>query len=198
MFVKRRSFAQARRAAGFTQESLAERLGVDRTTVARWESGEYSPQPWLRPKIAQAFGLSFRELSELVDGVGTTGSAVEVAASVVRADADSVPVPLAGTGQVLAVGTGHDRLYREVELVRAYSETKAPRTTTGLPQVPWNTDQLAVSTAHEIVAGFVKATGVELAEGLGALLASLACVSDVTETIPAEWEDRLRDKLKNI
>ncbi|MGH3818475.1 MAG: helix-turn-helix domain-containing protein [Pseudonocardiaceae bacterium] len=78
MFVKRRSFAQARRAAGFTQESLAERLEVDRTTVARWESGEYSPQPWLRPKIAQAFGLSLRELSELVDGVNATGSRVEV------------------------------------------------------------------------------------------------------------------------
>jgi DNA-binding XRE family transcriptional regulator len=67
MVIKRRSFAQARRAAGYTQESLAERLGVDRTTVARWESGEYSPQPWLRPRMAEAFGVSLSALGELVD-----------------------------------------------------------------------------------------------------------------------------------
>jgi DNA-binding XRE family transcriptional regulator len=199
MAVKRRSFAQARRAAGYTQESLAERLGVDRTTVARWESGEYSPQPWLRPKIAHALGLSLRELSELVDGMETTGSTGGVSTSLVRAD--GVPVSLAGAGQVSRVPVGeveHDRLCRAMELVGAYAETTAPRTTTGLPQVPWNTDQLAVLTAHAIVAGFVKATGVEPAEGLGALVASLACVRDVTETIPAEWEDRLRDELKHM
>jgi DNA-binding XRE family transcriptional regulator/tetratricopeptide (TPR) repeat protein len=196
MFVKRRSFAQARRAAGYTQESLAERLGVDRTTVARWESGEYSPQPWLRPRIAQAFGLSLGALSTLVDGVDTTGGAAGVSASLVKAD--GVPVPTVGYDQVPAATPEHDRLSRERGLVGAYAETKVPRTTTGLPQVPWDTDQLAVSTAHTILVGFVKATGVELAEGLGALLASLACVSDVTETIPAEWEDRLRDQLTGV
>lgn len=61
MVVRRRSFAQARKAAGYTQESLAERLGVDRTTVARWEAGFTEPQPWLRPKIAEVFGLSLCE-----------------------------------------------------------------------------------------------------------------------------------------
>jgi DNA-binding XRE family transcriptional regulator len=199
MFVKRRSFAQTRRAAGYTQESLAEYLGVDRTTVARWESGEYSPQPWLRPKIAKAFGLSLRELSELVDGVGTTGCTPGVSALVVRAEGVSVPVAGAGQASQQPGGeVGHDQLRREVQLVGAYAETKAPQTTTGLPQLPWNTDQLAISTAHAILAGFVKVTGVELAEGLGALLASLACVSDVTETIPAEWEDRLRDQLTSV
>ena len=43
MVVKRRCFARTRRAAGYTQEGLAEYLGVDRTTVARWEAGEYEP-----------------------------------------------------------------------------------------------------------------------------------------------------------
>jgi transcriptional regulator with XRE-family HTH domain len=49
MTVKRRSFAQARRAAGFTQESLAERLEVDRTTVARWSLGNTRRSPGCVP-----------------------------------------------------------------------------------------------------------------------------------------------------
>lgn len=199
MAVKRRSFAQARRAAGYTQESLAEHLGVDRTTVARWESGEYTPQPWLRPRIAEVFGLSLRELSELVDGVATTGSTAEVSTPLVRAE--GVPVPLAGCDQVPqlpATELEHDWLRQEMELAEAYAETTAPRTTTGLPQVPWNTDQLAVSTAHAILAGFVEATGLELAEGLAEPLASLALLSSITQIILGEWEDRLYEQLKHV
>jgi DNA-binding XRE family transcriptional regulator len=96
MVVKRRSFVRARKAAGYTQESLAERLGVDRTTVARWESGEYSPQPWLRPRIAEAFGLSLCACGELLDGAEAAGDAGGAAASMVKAD----DVPLAGYEQV--------------------------------------------------------------------------------------------------
>ncbi len=85
MVVKRRCFAQARKAAGYTQEGLAERLGVDRTTVARWEAGEYEPHPWQRPRIAEAFGLSLCECNQLLDGVATTGHPVDGSASLVKA-----------------------------------------------------------------------------------------------------------------
>ena len=34
---------QARELAGFTQEKLAETIGVSRTAVSRWESGEIDP-----------------------------------------------------------------------------------------------------------------------------------------------------------
>lgn len=81
MVGKRRSFAQARKAAGYTQEGLAEHLGVDRTTVARWEAGETVPHPWQRPRIAEAFGLSLCEFNQLLDDVGTTGHTVDVSAS---------------------------------------------------------------------------------------------------------------------
>jgi DNA-binding XRE family transcriptional regulator len=139
MFVKRRPFAQARRAAGYTQESLAERLSVDRTTVARWESGEYSPQPWLRPKIAKAFGISLGELSELVDGRDTTGRTIEVSSSLVKADG----VLLAGDGQVPASTPELDRLSPKSVL----AEVQALQARAPLPQVPWDMDRLAVSTA---------------------------------------------------
>jgi transcriptional regulator with XRE-family HTH domain len=64
--VKRQRFAQRRKAVGLSQEQLAERLGVERSTVARWESGETSPQPWLRPKITRALHVSASQLGDLL------------------------------------------------------------------------------------------------------------------------------------
>src|SRR5690606_22633871 len=37
MGARRRRFAQRRKAVGFSQERFAERLRIDRSTVARWE-----------------------------------------------------------------------------------------------------------------------------------------------------------------
>ncbi|MDQ3886576.1 MAG: helix-turn-helix transcriptional regulator [Actinomycetota bacterium] len=58
---------------GFTQEGLAEQLGVDTTTVRRWESGETEggPQPGLRPKLARCLQVSVEELNELLDSTVT-------------------------------------------------------------------------------------------------------------------------------
>ncbi|MER7793016.1 helix-turn-helix transcriptional regulator [Streptomyces sp. NPDC097640] len=49
-----------------TQESLAEALGVDRTTIGRWESGRATPQPWMRPKLAKALRTSLDQLAVLL------------------------------------------------------------------------------------------------------------------------------------
>jgi transcriptional regulator with XRE-family HTH domain len=69
MATKRHRLAQRRKALGFTQEGLAEQLGVDMTTVRRWESGaiETGPQPWLRPKLARCLQVSIEQLAELLD-----------------------------------------------------------------------------------------------------------------------------------
>src|SRR6267154_6282545 len=68
MADKRRRLAARRRSLGFTQESLAERLGVHPTTVRRWESGAIGsgPQPWVRPKLAEHLQVSAEELEELL------------------------------------------------------------------------------------------------------------------------------------
>lgn len=183
MVVKRRSFIRARRAAGFTQEGLAERLGVDRTTVARWESGEYSPQPWLRPRIAEAFGVSLCAFSELLDEGETAEGGVGVAASVVGADG----VLRAGWERAPAARQEHDRLSQVVELAGAYAQARAVQAPAVSPQVAWETDRLALSTAQQVLVCFVKATGVDLAEGLAGPLMPLAFLSGTIQTIPAEW-----------
>jgi tetratricopeptide (TPR) repeat protein/transcriptional regulator with XRE-family HTH domain len=64
--ARRRRLAERRKAVGLTQEQLAEQLGVERTTVVRWERGQTQPLPWLRPKLAQALGVSADRVEELL------------------------------------------------------------------------------------------------------------------------------------
>ncbi|GGM74643.1 hypothetical protein GCM10012275_51670 [Longimycelium tulufanense] len=67
MARKRKQLANARKAAGLTQEELAARLGVERSTVARWEAGETSPQPWLRRGLAKILQIEPGRLGELLE-----------------------------------------------------------------------------------------------------------------------------------
>jgi transcriptional regulator with XRE-family HTH domain/tetratricopeptide (TPR) repeat protein len=64
--ARRGPLAGRRKAVGLTQEQLAERLGVERTTVVRWERGETKPLPSLRPRLAKALGVSADRLEELL------------------------------------------------------------------------------------------------------------------------------------
>jgi transcriptional regulator with XRE-family HTH domain/tetratricopeptide (TPR) repeat protein len=68
--AKRARLAQRRKAVGLTQERLAERLGVERTTVVRWERGETQPLPWLRPRLAEALQVPADRLEELLSAPG--------------------------------------------------------------------------------------------------------------------------------
>ncbi|WP_436736635.1 helix-turn-helix transcriptional regulator [Streptomyces sp. BBFR102] len=58
--------AERRRARGYSQEKPAHLLGVDRTTVGRWESGRVFPQPPQRRGLANALGLGLDELDCLL------------------------------------------------------------------------------------------------------------------------------------
>ncbi|WP_308296158.1 helix-turn-helix transcriptional regulator [Streptomyces sp. ISL-96] len=58
--------AERRKVLGYSQETFAQALGVDRTTVGRWESGKNAPQPPLRPKLAEVLQVDLAELDALV------------------------------------------------------------------------------------------------------------------------------------
>jgi DNA-binding XRE family transcriptional regulator len=67
MGIRRHTLAQRRRTVGLTQERLSELVGVDRSTVVRWERADSIPLPWCRPKLAAALKLSVEELAVLLD-----------------------------------------------------------------------------------------------------------------------------------
>src|SRR2546430_5258551 len=67
---KRRRLAERRKAVGLSQERLAEVVGVDRSTVVRWERADTEPQPWHRPHLARALNVSVEELAALLADVG--------------------------------------------------------------------------------------------------------------------------------
>lgn len=67
MSVHRRTrLAQRRKAAGLTQEQLADLLAVDRSTVVRWERALTEPHPSIRPMIALNLGVTMDELDDLL------------------------------------------------------------------------------------------------------------------------------------
>ncbi|MEV7360826.1 helix-turn-helix domain-containing protein [Kitasatospora sp. NPDC091276] len=71
MAERRRALVERRKALGFTQESLAQNLGVDRSTVARWESGKVDPQDWQRPTLAKVLRVTLIELDSLLYSAAT-------------------------------------------------------------------------------------------------------------------------------
>lgn len=63
---RREALAHRRREICMTQEGLARDVGVQRSTVARWESGDTTPSLWARPRIANALGVTLDRLDQLL------------------------------------------------------------------------------------------------------------------------------------
>ena len=70
-----RQLAERRKALGYTQESFAELLRLDRTTVVRWESGKTLPRPGHRRHLARALGLTIDELHNVLANASQERSA---------------------------------------------------------------------------------------------------------------------------
>lgn len=73
------SLAQARKKAGLTQEAVAEKLGVSRQTISKWETDETLPDIRQSKKLASLyhmtldelvdFDIDVQELSEMINSV---------------------------------------------------------------------------------------------------------------------------------
>jgi transcriptional regulator with XRE-family HTH domain len=61
---------ELRNEASLSQEELAERAGVSRTTIAYLELGKRRPQPKTRRKLAEALGVAPVELMDSETGGG--------------------------------------------------------------------------------------------------------------------------------
>src|SRR5882672_11230733 len=118
MVERREQLARRRAAMGFTQETLAVHLEMERSAIARWEQGTGTPQPRNRPALAAALDVSREELNHLLDGAPPCQPAdrvqlLDAARSVVteltwpdwhpagQADVVDPPWSLTGTRQVL-------------------------------------------------------------------------------------------------
>ncbi|MCK9932153.1 helix-turn-helix domain-containing protein [Frankia sp. Mgl5] len=93
----RRGLADRRKAQGLSQEALANLLGVERSTVYRWERGETDPQPSIRPLIANTLQISLDDLSELL-----------CASKIQPNPADITPDPVSYNAEILAQENGCD------------------------------------------------------------------------------------------
>lgn len=64
--ARQSDLARKRRNCGHTQETLAQRLGVDVSTVARWERGASTPTPRMREALARELAVSLDQLAALL------------------------------------------------------------------------------------------------------------------------------------
>ena len=56
--------APRRKRAGYTQQTLADALGIDRARLANWETGAIWPSASWLPKLADLIGCSIDDLYE--------------------------------------------------------------------------------------------------------------------------------------
>lgn len=54
--------ASSRTRLGLTQQQLAEKLGVTRTTVTMWETGANTPPTKILPKLAEVLQITIDQL----------------------------------------------------------------------------------------------------------------------------------------
>lgn len=53
---------ELRKAQNLSQQELAEKMGVDRSTIAKWESGVHAPRTDKLLLLTQVFKCSFEEI----------------------------------------------------------------------------------------------------------------------------------------
>lgn len=92
---------QARKKCGLSQEDVAEKLGVSRQTVSKWETDETLPDICQSKKMAVLYRLSLDELidfdidfKEIQNAIEQTGEAIEEKINWTNAWGEKYPVLL--------------------------------------------------------------------------------------------------------
>ena len=67
----------ARKNTGLTQEAVAEKLGVSRQTVSKWETGETLPDIRQSKRLAVLYGMTLDELIDFDAGVREIQEVIE-------------------------------------------------------------------------------------------------------------------------
>ncbi len=91
--LKRQRLCQRRKALGYSQERLAELLGVERSTVVRWENAETDPQPWHRNRIANALGVTLEQLDDMLVDVSVAAHRGQAVKNIERDPASAAARP---------------------------------------------------------------------------------------------------------
>ena len=95
-----------RRRMGLSQEQLAERIGVSRQAISKWESGQSTPDLDKLLALSQCFGVTMDELTGDRPAPGAAGPKEPVPAGIPSQTAFRVGVGLclAGVGLLVALG----------------------------------------------------------------------------------------------
>lgn len=67
--MRRDKLKEAREAAGKSQEKVAELVGVDRSSVSRWERGDSTPTPDQRAPYAESIDVTLQELHAMLSSI---------------------------------------------------------------------------------------------------------------------------------
>lgn len=123
--------AALRHTAGHSQESLAAAIGVDRTTVARWETGLATPQAIHRRSLAHVLGIGLDQLAQVLSGHPATPSTPPGPAASIRQAGETdmnrrtflsgLGAAALTTGPNTRIGAGHSDVQRIRDTTAAFS-----------------------------------------------------------------------------
>lgn len=68
---------QARKKVGLSQEAVAEKLGVSRQTISKWETDEILPDIYQSKKLSNIYNISLDDLIEFDVGLNEIEKAIE-------------------------------------------------------------------------------------------------------------------------
>lgn len=77
-FQTGKCIARQRRAAGLTQEQLAEKLGVTAKAISKWETGNSLPSPALYEPLCKQLGLTMNELFQQAESADNRSAAKDL------------------------------------------------------------------------------------------------------------------------